>query len=156
MWTPKIIKTMDEHKAALEYLEVLMGQGVDASDRVLEELQLVSKLIEEYEDEQDHFSLPDPISAIRFVMDQRGLHNKDLISMIGSSGRVSEVLNGKRKLTLAMIRKLHAGLGIPTDILMQEQGVDLPIKKKVINLLQQMQPTPSSPHPPPSKTQYPL
>lgn len=126
MWVPKIIKTNSEHKAALEHLEGLMSRRSDADEHTLEDLRLVSKLIEEYENEQDQFSLPDSVSAIRFVMDQRNLHNKDLMSMIGSSGRVSEVLNGKRKLSLAMIRKLHAGLGIPTDILLQEPGVELP------------------------------
>lgn len=121
MWTPKIIKTDDDHEAALERLDWLMEQGSDAPQNVLEELRLVTKLIEDYEIEQDEFSLPDPIAAIRFVMDQRGLKNKDLIALIGPSGRVSEILSGKRKLTLAMIRKLHETLGIPADILMQEQ-----------------------------------
>ena len=125
MWTPKIIKTLSEHQAALEHLEGLMRHGADASDADLEALQLVSKLIEEYENEQDQFSLPDPVAAIRFVMDQRGLHNKDLVSMLGSSGRVSEVFNGKRTLSLAMIRKLHVGLGIPAEILLQEVGAKL-------------------------------
>ncbi len=70
-------------------------------------------LFEKYEDE--HFAIPtsDPVEAIKFLMEQNSLSRKDLEPYIGASGRVSEVLNRKRNLTLAMIKKLHAGLKIP-------------------------------------------
>jgi HTH-type transcriptional regulator/antitoxin HigA len=79
-------------------------------------------LVEAYEDEQYPILPPDPISAIQYYMESRGLNRRDLEQYIGSSGRVSEVLSRKRPLTLAMIRKLNAGLGIPADILIQPSG----------------------------------
>jgi HTH-type transcriptional regulator/antitoxin HigA len=65
--------------------------------------------------------LPDPISAIRFRMEQAGLKPKDLVSYIGSAGKVSEVLSGRRELSKAMIRNL-VELGIPAEVLLQERG----------------------------------
>ncbi len=64
--------------------------------------------------------LPDPIEAIKFRMEQMGIKQKDLIALIGFKGRVSEILNKKRKLTLDMIRKLSKALDIPTEVLVQE------------------------------------
>jgi HTH-type transcriptional regulator / antitoxin HigA len=72
-----------------------------------------------YEEQQYPILPPDPIEAIKYYMDSRGLDRRDLERYIGSSGRVSEVLNRKRPLTLNMIRKLNAGLGIPAEVLIQ-------------------------------------
>jgi HTH-type transcriptional regulator/antitoxin HigA len=69
--------------------------------------------------------LPDPIEAIRFRMQQANLKQKDLIPIFGSKSKVSEVLNGKRELSLSMIRKLASELGIPTEVLLQERGAPL-------------------------------
>ena len=69
---------------------------------------------------------PTPIEAIRFVMEQKGLKNGDLIPFLGSRPRVSEILNGKRRLTLKMIRSLNSGLGIPAEILIQDPATILP------------------------------
>lgn len=72
--------------------------------------------------EREHYPVgpPNPIAAIRFALDQRGLKDKDLIPFIGSQSRVSDVLSGRRTLTLAMIRRLHEGLGIPLECLVSE------------------------------------
>lgn len=82
-----------------------------------DELDVLMLLVEKYEDE--HFEIPasDPVEAIKFVMEQNDLSRKDLEPYIGTSGRVSEVLSKKRNLTLAMIKKLHAGLKIPYESL---------------------------------------
>ena len=76
-------------------------------------------LVESYEDQQYPILPPDPIEAIKYYMESRGLDRRDLERYIGPSGRVSEILSRKRPLTLAMIRKLNAGLGIPADVLIQ-------------------------------------
>ncbi|MGO4012673.1 MULTISPECIES: helix-turn-helix domain-containing protein [Pseudomonas] len=82
------------------------------------ELEILALLIEKYEEQ--HFPMPpsDPIEAIKFRMDQQGLTPRDLEPFIGTSGRVSEVLNRKRKLSLAMIKRLHDGLRIPYECLL--------------------------------------
>jgi len=82
-----------------------------------DELDILMLLVEKYEDE--HYVIPasDPIEAIKFLMEQNSLSRKDLEPYIGTSGRVSEVLSKKRRLTLAMIKKLHEGLKIPYESL---------------------------------------
>jgi len=82
-----------------------------------DELEILTLLVEKYEDE--HYAIPasDPVEAIKFLMEQNSLSRKDLEPYIGTSGRVSEVLNRKRSLTLAMIKKLHEGLKIPYESL---------------------------------------
>ena len=85
-----------------------------------EELELWSLLIEQYEKEHHPIEDPDPIEAIRFRMDQLGLHRKDLEPFIGQKSKVSEVLNRKRPLSLPMIRSLHSFLGIPAAVLVRE------------------------------------
>jgi antitoxin component HigA of HigAB toxin-antitoxin module len=87
-----------------------------------DELQLFSLLVEIYEEEHYPVSMPDPIQAIKFAMAQQGLTRKDLEPYIGSPSKVSEVLNGKRPLSLSMVRALEKGLGIPAEVLLQERG----------------------------------
>ena len=115
---PKIIKTEAEHLAALAYLETLMDAAPGSPEE--EELELFSVLIEEYEEANFPINLPDPISAIKFRMEQQGLTRQDLIPYIGSQSKVSETLNGKRPLSLSMIRALHEGLNIPAEVLLKE------------------------------------
>ena len=79
-------------------------------------------LVEAYERKHFPMELPDPIQAIRFSMEQKGLTAKDLVPMIGQINRVYDVLNGKRPLTLQMIRRLHRELGIPAESLIRERG----------------------------------
>ena len=85
-----------------------------------DELEILSILIDNYENENFPIGMPDPISAINFRMEQMGLKPKDPVDMIGFKSRVSEIMNKKRKLTLDMIRKLNADLNIPTEVLIQD------------------------------------
>ena len=104
-----------DHVTALARIDALWGaeQGTAAAD----ELEILVTLVAEYEARHHPILPPDPIEAIRFRMDQLGLTRKDLEPMVGSRARVSEVLAGKRPLTLAMIRRLRKGLGVPADVL---------------------------------------
>jgi HTH-type transcriptional regulator/antitoxin HigA len=113
---PKLIKTQKEYKAALKRIEKLM----EAKPRTPQgdELELLSALVEIYEREHEPIPPPDPVDAIRFRMEQEGLKPKDLIPLIGSRSRVSEILSGRRPLSLKMIRNLHYGLGIPAESLL--------------------------------------
>jgi transcriptional regulator with XRE-family HTH domain len=80
---------------------------------------LLTILVDDYESKHIPIPFPDPIAAIQFVLDQRGLTRKDLLDVIGSSGRISEVMNKQRPLTLAMIRKLIAKFDIPAEVLIR-------------------------------------
>ncbi|HEX9782190.1 MAG TPA: transcriptional regulator [Opitutaceae bacterium] len=115
---PKVIKTGRDHRAALAHLERLMDQpNPDEA-----ELELWSLLVEKYEDERFPIAAPDPIEAIRFRMEQGGLAMADLQPYLQSKSKVSEVMNRKRPLSLAMIRALHRGLRIPAEVLVQESA----------------------------------
>ena len=85
-----------------------------------DELEILSILIDRYENEQFPIGMPDPIEAIKFRMEQMGMKQKDLAEVVGFKSRVSEILNKKRKLTLDMIRKLNTTLHIPTEVLIQD------------------------------------
>jgi len=115
---PKIIKSEPDYRAALTHIDSLMSAAPETPEA--DELELWVHLVEEYEEAQYPIPLPDPIEAIRFRMEQQGLKQKDLIPFIGSKSKVSEVLNGKRPLSIVMIRQLHEGLGIPADVLIGE------------------------------------
>lgn len=116
----KPIKTKADHRAALKEVEGLMSAGKGTPDG--ERLDVLVTLIEAYERKHFPMALPDPIEAIRFCMEQKGLVAKDLVPMIGQINRVYEILNGKRALTLQMIRRLHRELGIPAESLIGEIG----------------------------------
>lgn len=114
----KIIKTENEYQAALARLEKIFDAKPGTKEG--DELEIVALLIEKYENENSPIESPDPIEAIKFRMEQLGYKQKDLEEIIGYKGRVSEILNKKRKLTLEMIRRIHNTLHIPTDVLVQE------------------------------------
>jgi HTH-type transcriptional regulator/antitoxin HigA len=122
---PKIIKNETDYQAALAYLETLMDAQPGTPEE--EELELFAMLIETYEQATFPIDLPDPVSAIQFRMEQQGLKRKDLEPYIGSQSKVSEVLNGKRSLSLAMIRALHTGLDIPAEVLLQKPEKSQPL-----------------------------
>lgn len=115
---PKILKSEQDYEEALKHLETLMDQP-DSSQQQ-EDIALFTKLIGDYEEQHFPIKLPDPIEAIKFALDQQGLTRKDLIPLLGSKSKVSEVLNHKRPLSISMIRALHAQLGIPAEILLQD------------------------------------
>ena len=112
----KPIHTPEGLTAALARVEQLWGAQIGSPEG--DELEILAVLIEKYEAE--HFPMPasDPVEAIKFRMEQMGLTARDLEPFIGTSGRVSEVLNHKRKLSLAMIKRLHDGLSIPYERLL--------------------------------------
>ncbi|MBL7813164.1 MAG: helix-turn-helix domain-containing protein [Bacteroidetes bacterium] len=114
----KVIKTEEQYQEALKRLEEIFDVKKDS--KAADELELLTLLIEKYENEQFPIDMPDPIEAIKFRMEQMGYKQKDLARVIGLKSRVSEILNRKRKLTVDMIRKLHASLGISTDVLIKE------------------------------------
>ncbi|MBI2073815.1 MAG: transcriptional regulator [Gemmatimonadetes bacterium] len=112
------IKTEDDYERALAAADRLMDAEPDTAEGDL--LDVWVTLIEAYEAKRWPIDLPDPIEAIRFRMEQQHLRPKDLEPFLGPSGRVSEVLNRRRPLTLGMIRRLERGLGIPARILIRE------------------------------------
>jgi HTH-type transcriptional regulator/antitoxin HigA len=113
----KPIKTDTDYRAALAEVEQLFDAAPDtlAGDR----LEVLVALIEVYEAKHYQMPLPDPIAAIEYHLESRGLTRRDLEPFIGSRARVSEVLHRRRPLTIEMIRRLHAGLGIPAEVLIQ-------------------------------------
>lgn len=119
----KVIQTENDYQAALKLADSLMEAAPCSPEA--DDLEVLSILIEKYEDEHFPMDLPDPITAIKFRMEQQGLTQKDLVPYIGSQPKVSAVLNGKRELSKEMIRKLHAGLGIPYEVLLQKPGDSL-------------------------------
>ena len=116
----KPIRTKADHRAARKAVEELMSARQGTRDG--ERLDVLVTLIEAYERKHFPMELPDPIEAIRFSMEQKGLKAKDLVPMIGQINRVYEILNGKRPLTLQMIRRLHRELGMPAESLIRETG----------------------------------
>lgn len=117
---PKVLKSEAEYDEALAIIDTLMSAKPGSPEGELLELWVV--LVEEYERRHYPIELPDPVDAIRFRMEQADLTPGDLVPFIGSKSKVSEVLSGRRGLSLAMIRRLHAGLGIPYDVLIQDVG----------------------------------
>ena len=113
----KIIKTESEYKKALTKLEKLFNAKPNTPKG--DELELLSLLIEKYEQEKYPIDMPDPIEAIKFRMEQMGYTQNDLAKIIGLKSRASEILNRKRPLTLEMIRNLHEKMNIPIQVLIQ-------------------------------------
>lgn len=113
----KPIKTEQDYNQALERLEMIFDAKKDSSEG--DELEVLGILIHQYENEQFPISLPDPVEAIKFRMEQLGYTQNDLANIVGLKSRASEILNRKRKLSLEMIRKIHEVLNIPTDVLIQ-------------------------------------
>ena len=115
MMKVKVIKTEEDYNQALKRFEKIFHAPVNTDEG--DEAELLSLLIEKYE--EDHFPIenPDPIEAIKFRMEQMEMTNKDLAQIIGYKSRVSEIFSRKRKLTLNMIRNLHEKLNIPYESL---------------------------------------
>lgn len=112
------IRNENDYQKALNRLEEIFEakKGTEEGD----ELEILSILIDKYENEEFPIGMPDPIEAIKFRMEQMGMKQKDLAEVVGFKSRVSEILSKKRKLTLGMIRKLNVTLHIPTEVLIQD------------------------------------
>lgn len=122
----KPIRSEADHNAALKEIEKLMDSppGTPEADR----MEVLVTLVEAYE--AKHFAIPapdDPAGVLEYFMESRGLTRADLVSYLGSKERVSEVLNRKRGLSLAMIRRLHDGLGIPAELLVGSPARKAPV-----------------------------
>ncbi|HUC01539.1 MAG TPA: ImmA/IrrE family metallo-endopeptidase [Candidatus Paceibacterota bacterium] len=120
----KVIKTESDYQEALKLLETLMIHDPNPDSAEGEQLALLSTLIEDYEKRYFPSALPSPIDAIKFRMEQADLKPADLIPYLGSPSRVSEILSGKRPLSIEMIRALELGLGIPAKVLIQKPTLD--------------------------------
>ena len=111
------IRTNADYKATLKEVSALMESDPDLGTPAGDRLDILVTLVQAYEAKYLPIDAPDPVEAIKFRMDQSGLSVKDLEPIIGKSNRVYEILNRKRPLTLAMIRRLHKSLGIPAEVL---------------------------------------
>ena len=120
----KVIKNEKDYREALNAIEMLMANDPDPESAEGEQLELLSTLVADYESKLFPSTLPDPVEAIKFRMEQADLKPADLAPFIGSKSRVSEILSGKRKLTVEMMRALEAGLGIPAKVLLGQPEED--------------------------------
>ena len=116
------IRTDADYRAALALVALYFDNEPEIDSDAGAHFEAMLTLIEAYEAKHYPMSPPDPIDAILFRMEQQGLKPKDLEPMIGQMNRVYEVLNGKRKLTMAMVWRLHIGLGIPAESLIRQPG----------------------------------
>jgi len=112
------IRNEKDYQNALKRLEQIFDAKKGSAKG--DELEILSILIDRYENENFPIGMPDPIEAIKFRMEQMGMKQKDLAEIVGFKSRVSEILSKKRKLTLDMIRKLNTTLHIPTEVLVQD------------------------------------
>ena len=114
------IRSASDHESALKRIEALMSAQKDTAEG--DELEVLATLVDAYEKEHFPIDAPDPVEAIKFRMEQLGLDRKDLEPFLGSRARVSEILNKRRGLSLAMIRSLHENLDIPLDALIGRES----------------------------------
>lgn len=113
------IRDREGYLAAMSQAEAIIARDPTPDSPEAEKLEVLSLVIADYEKKNFFFDVPDPISAIEFRMEEQGLRQRDLIPILGSRSRVSEILSRKRPLTLPMIRALSENLGIPTDVLIR-------------------------------------
>lgn len=114
----KPIKSERDYRAALKEIDRLMDARANTRDG--DRLDVLATLVEAWERKHHAIAVPDPVRAIEFAMEQRGLSRRDLEPVIGSRARVAEVLNRRRNLTLPMIRRLVKSLNIPAEVLIRE------------------------------------
>ena len=126
----RAIKTEADYDAALARVEAIFDSEPGTSE--FDELEAWVILLNVYEDKKHPVPPPTPIAAIKYIMDQQGLKQKDLIPILGSKSLVSEVLSGKRQLTLRMIRALNEQLGIPAETLLRNPGSNLPVHSDIV------------------------
>ncbi|ADN09224.1 helix-turn-helix domain-containing protein [Sulfurimonas autotrophica] len=118
----KPIKSEKDYNDALLKIKTLMNAKPNTPQ--MDELEVLATLVEVYEEQFHKIEAPDPIEAIKFRMEQENLKQKDLVAIVGSKSRVSEVLNRKRKLTIEMIRNLHTALHIPVESLFLDYKIN--------------------------------
>jgi HTH-type transcriptional regulator/antitoxin HigA len=116
------IRTEADHAAALARIEALWDARPGTPEH--DEIEILAVLISDYEDQRWPILPPDPVDAIRFHMEQNGLKQKDLASVIGSSSRASEIINRRRVLTVEMIKAIHRTWGVPLESLIGADAAD--------------------------------
>ena len=114
------IRTKKDYKTALDRISLLMQKELKVNSEEYNELEIISILVENYENKKFNIEKPDPVEAIKFRLEQLNMNNSDLVKIIGSKSRTSEILNRKRKLSLSMIRSLNKQLNIPASSLISE------------------------------------
>ena len=114
----KPIKTEEDYRRALNNISTLFNAQPDTQNG--DKLDILTTLVQAYEEEHYPIDFPDAVDALNYWMESRGLERKDLEGFIGTRARISEILNRKRALTLAMIRKLNEGLKIPAELLIKK------------------------------------
>jgi len=117
----KPIKTEVDYEDALAEIEKIFAAKPETPEA--DRLEILTALVEAFENQHYAIPLPDPVEAISYFLESRGLSRKDLELYFGSRARVSEILNRKRPLSLEMIRRLHQSLGIPAEVLIQPYEV---------------------------------
>ena len=134
---PRIIKTEEQYHRFLDEVARLAGEDPNPDTADGARLELLAKLVEDYEKDRFPFGKPDPVEAILFRMEEQGLRQKDLASLFGGKNRVSEVLSRKRPLTLPMVRALSASLRIPVNLLIDDPNPvdsDVPVAEEQVPL----------------------
>ena len=121
---PRIIKSNEQYRRYLAEAAKLAARDPEARSKEGGRLELLAKLIEDFEKERYNFRKPDPVEAIVFRMQQQGLRQKDIADLLGGKNRASEVLSRKRPLTLPMIRAVYEKLDIPAELLIREPSAD--------------------------------
>lgn len=114
------IKNKQQYENMLERVYELMQKNIEPESKDSDELEVLSILVKEYETEHYPISKPNPLEAIKFRLEQMNMSETELTKILGARSRKSEILSGKRKLSLAMIRKLNEKLNIPAEVLIQE------------------------------------
>jgi HTH-type transcriptional regulator / antitoxin HigA len=126
----RIIKTEQQYRRYLKEVQRLVPLDPDPRTSQGARLELLAKLVEDYEKERFKFAKPDPVEAILFRMQEQGLRQADIAGIVGGKNRASEVLSRKRPLTLAMVRALHEKLGIPSELLIQEPRAQYRVERQ--------------------------
>ena len=126
----RIIKTDEQHRRYLEEARRLAKGDPEPGSNDGARLELLAKLIDDYERERFAFRKPDPIDAILFRMEEQGLRQADIAAIVGGKNRASEILSRKRPLTLAMVRALHEKLGIPSELLIREPSAEYRVRRR--------------------------
>ncbi len=124
------IRTEDDYQAALRDISTLVDLDPDPDSPEGERLDILTTLCNAYEDRHFPMDMPDPVAAIEFRMEQQGLSIADLGYVLGSKSRASEVLNRKRGLSMEMVRRINAAMGIPTQVLIREPRLPIAASRK--------------------------
>lgn len=125
----KPIRTEKDYRAALKRMEVIFDAPLNTKEG--DEAEILSLLIENFENEHYPIEAPDPIEAIKIRMEELNIKQKDLVGIIGGKSRVSEILNRKKKLTVDMIRELEHHLKIPASVLVNSYPLQKSIEKQL-------------------------